>query len=148
MGVSWNGGTSKSSIQIRFCIRKHLFWGTPIYGHPQLLANPSLTSTQICSFFLYPQEWIKNPENIKERAGGSIFSARVLDIRIYVYTCVYIYNTYRSIQSSRMYMYNIIKTSLHIMSTPYHSIPLAGSDWARGVDHRCGWAWTVHGGKS
>ena len=31
--VSWNGGTSKSSILIGFSSKNHLFWGTPpIYG--------------------------------------------------------------------------------------------------------------------
>ena len=33
MGVSWNGGTPKSSILIGFSIINHPFWGAPIFGN-------------------------------------------------------------------------------------------------------------------
>ena len=45
MGVSWNGGTPKSSILIRFSIINHPFWGTPIFGTPHILPLPSGPST-------------------------------------------------------------------------------------------------------
>ena len=36
MGVSKNDGTPKSSILIGFSIRKHPFWGTPIFGNTHI----------------------------------------------------------------------------------------------------------------
>ena len=36
MRVSINGGTSKSSTLIGFSLINHPFWGTPIYGNPQV----------------------------------------------------------------------------------------------------------------
>ena len=36
MVVSWNWGTSKSSILMVFSIINHPFWGTPIYGNPHM----------------------------------------------------------------------------------------------------------------
>ena len=36
MGVSLNGGTPKSSILIGFSIVNHPFWGTIIFGNPQM----------------------------------------------------------------------------------------------------------------
>ena len=52
----------------------------------------ALGSTQICFFFFSecPQEWIKNPENIKERAGAgdSIclwYSFKSMDVYKYIY---------------------------------------------------------------
>ena len=36
MGVSWNGGTPKSSILIGFSIINHPFWGTTILGNPHM----------------------------------------------------------------------------------------------------------------
>ena len=36
MGVSLNGGTSKSSILIGFSLINHPFWGTPIFGNTHI----------------------------------------------------------------------------------------------------------------
>ena len=36
MEVSWNGGTPKSSTLIGFSIINQPFWGSPIYGTPQM----------------------------------------------------------------------------------------------------------------
>ena len=33
MGVSWNGGTPKSSVLMGFSLINHPFWGSPIYGN-------------------------------------------------------------------------------------------------------------------
>ena len=38
MGVSWNGGTPKSSILIWFSIINHPFYGTPIYGNHHMVS--------------------------------------------------------------------------------------------------------------
>ena len=36
MGVSWNGGTSKSSTLVGFPLINKPFWGSPIYGNPHM----------------------------------------------------------------------------------------------------------------
>ena len=36
MGVSWNGGTPKSSILKGFSIINHPFWGTLIFGNTHI----------------------------------------------------------------------------------------------------------------
>ena len=39
MGVSLNSGTPKSSILIGLSITNYPFWGTPIFGNPQIVEN-------------------------------------------------------------------------------------------------------------
>ena len=36
LAISWNGGTPKSPISMGFSLINHPFWGTSIYGSPQL----------------------------------------------------------------------------------------------------------------
>ena len=42
-----NGGTPKSSILIGFSIINHPFWGTPIFGNPQLVVKPPILKNMI-----------------------------------------------------------------------------------------------------
>ena len=44
MEVSWNRGTPKLNhpFSMRFSTTNHLFWGTPIYGNPQMMKNVSI----------------------------------------------------------------------------------------------------------
>ena len=48
MGVSINGGTSKSSILVGFSLKNHRFWGTPISGNPHMgiFANKTILITR------------------------------------------------------------------------------------------------------
>ena len=53
MDVSLNGGTPKSSIFIGFSIINHPFWGTPIFGNPQMMINHSGTQYICATYRVY-----------------------------------------------------------------------------------------------
>ena len=46
--VSWNGGTPKSSMLLRFSIINQAFWGSPINGNPMLESQSRNFSPGIC----------------------------------------------------------------------------------------------------
>ena len=58
MRVSINGGTPKSSTLMGFSLINHPFWGTPIYGNPQMSSQmefakwsyDSQTEPRCCEF--------------------------------------------------------------------------------------------------
>ena len=47
MDVSENSGTPKSSILIGFSIINHIFWGTPIFGNPNIMITSNHTHIEI-----------------------------------------------------------------------------------------------------
>ena len=56
MGVSWNGGTPKSSILMGFSIINHPFWGTPIFGNPHIVSW--------CFIWVFHQLHQQHPQSI------------------------------------------------------------------------------------
>ena len=62
--VSENSGTSKSSILIVVSIINHPFWGTPIFGNPQVLLIPTKKAPKSCpwiSQLLNHQKLMRTP---------------------------------------------------------------------------------------
>ena len=68
VGVSKNRGTPKSSLAIGFSIINHPFWGTPIFGNPQILLKWPL-------FWICPHREILHPHLQLRKAPFSEFQA-------------------------------------------------------------------------
>ena len=55
MGVSKNGGTTKSSIVIGFSVINHPFWGTPIFGNTHINKTHGLLDAEKHRFPSFPK---------------------------------------------------------------------------------------------
>ena len=130
MRLSINGGTPKSSILIGFSLVNQPFWGTPIYGNPQMrhritwivdscwtLFPSCLGDLQVSPTDRYLHHTVETVEKLT--TTNSLYMNMYVYIYIHEYIYIYIYILFTYIYSYLFLLFTINENSIYKYLQPW-----------------------------